>query len=110
MSRPSAHPLHLSGDLSLLNISGLHTRLLQALAEHRAIDLDTAAVESVDAGTLQLLVSATRSAAADDRSLRLAADADTPMGRALIRAGFFTEDGRSLVPILTSWTLTREAA
>jgi hypothetical protein len=100
----------LSGDLSLRNISELHTRLLQALAEHRAIDLATAEVESVDVGTLQLLVSATRSAVADDRHLSLAADAATPMGRALVRAGFFTADGRPLVATLSSWTLTREAA
>lgn len=110
MSRASAHPLHLSGDLSLRNIAELHTRLLQALAEHRAIELNTAAVESVDVGTLQLLVSATRSAAADDRSLSLAADAATPMGRALVRAGFFTGDGKPLVATLSTWTLTREAA
>lgn len=110
MSRPSAHPLDLSGDLSLRNIAELHTRLLQALAEHRAIDLTTAAVESVDVGTLQLLVAATKSAAADDRALSLVADMATPMGRALVRAGFFTADGRPLVPTLPSWTLTREAA
>ncbi|ODT26734.1 MAG: hypothetical protein ABS35_10300 [Kaistia sp. SCN 65-12] len=110
MSRSSAHPLHLSGDLSLRNISELQTRLKQALAEHRAIDIDTAGVESIDVGTLQLLVSATRSAAADDRSLSLAAGAGTPMGRALVRAGFFSGDGRPLVPTLSSWTLTREAA
>lgn len=110
MSRSSAHPLRLSGDLSLRNISELHTRLLQALAEHRAIAVDTAAVESIDVGTLQLLVSATTSAVADDRTLNLSADAATPMGRALVRAGFFTGDGRPLVAPLSSWTLTREAA
>jgi hypothetical protein len=100
----------LSGDLSLRNIAELHTRLLQALAEHRAIELNTAAVETVDVGTLQLLVSATQSATADDRTLRLAADAATPMGRALVRAGFFTGDGKPLVATLSTWTLTREAA
>ncbi|HEV2518447.1 MAG TPA: STAS domain-containing protein [Devosia sp.] len=110
MSRPSAHPLHLSGDLSLRNISELHARLRQALVEHRAIDLDTVAVESVDIGTLQLLVSATTSAAADNRTLSLVAGAATPMGRALVRAGFFTGDGRPLVAALSSWILTREAA
>jgi ABC-type transporter Mla MlaB component len=109
MSRPSPHPLHLSGDLSLRNISELHQRLTRALAEHQAITIDTAEVESVDAGTLQLLVSAAKSATAAGRALSLAADAATPMGRALIRAGFFAENGRSLVPSL-SWTITREAA
>ncbi len=110
MSRPSAHPLLLSGDLSIRNISELQNRLLQALAEHRAIELATAGVESIDVGTLQLLVAATKSAAADDRTLGLAADSATPMGRALVRAGFFTEAGRPLVPTLPTWTLTREAA
>lgn len=110
MSRPSAHPLHLSGDLSLRNISELRTQLLQALAEHPGIDLTTAAVESVDVATLQLLVAATRSAVADGRTLSLAADAATPMGRALVRAGFFTGSGRPLVPTLSTWTLTPEAA
>lgn len=110
MSRPSAHPLHLSGDLSLRNIAELHTRLLQALAEHQSVELDTAAVESIDVGTVQLLVSAAKTAAADGRTVSLTADVATPMGRALLRAGFFTEAGRSLVPTLTSWTITREAA
>lgn len=91
-------------------ISNLHAALTAALAEHPAIAVDTGAVESVDAGTLQLLVSATKTAAATGRSLSLAADAATPMGRALVSAGFFTSDGRQLVPSLTSWTITREAA
>lgn len=110
MSRPPPHPLHLSGDLSLRNISELHQRLTEALAAHSAIAIDTSGVESVDAGTLQLLVAATRSADAAGRSLTLAADTATPMGRALIRAGFFAQSGRPLVPALPSWTITREAA
>ena len=109
MSRPSPHPLRLSGDLSLRNISELHRRLIEALAEHPAITIDTSEVESADAGTLQLLVSAAKSAAAAGRALGLAADATAPKGRALIRAGFFAENGRPLVPSL-SWTITREAA
>ncbi len=91
------------------NISELHQRLTEALSEHQAIAIDTADVESVDAGTLQLLVAATKTAATTDRTLSLDADAATPMGRALIRAGFFSENGRPLVPSL-SWTITREAA
>lgn len=110
MSRPSPHPLRLSGDLSLRNIAELHQRLQQALAEHQAIAIDTGTVESVDVGTLQLLVAAAKSAAATGCSLSLAADAATPMGRALIRAGFFAESGRPLVASLSSWTITREAA
>lgn len=109
MSRPSPHPLRLSGDLSLRNISELHRRLTEALAEHQSIAIETDEVESVDAGTLQLLVAAAKSAAAAGRTLSLAADAGTPMGRALVRAGFFAENGRPLVPFL-SWTITREAA
>lgn len=109
MSRSSAHPLRLSGDLSLRNIVELRASLLQALAEHQSIAIDTAAVASVDVGTVQVLVAAARSAAATGRTLSLAADAAAPMGRALIRAGFFAEDGRPLVPTL-SWTITREAA
>lgn len=110
MPRLSPHPLRLSGDLSLRNISELHQRLTEALADHQAIDLQTAEVESADAGTLQLLVSAAKTAAATGRTLSLAADAASPMGRALVRAGFFTEGGRLLVPTLSSWTITREAA
>ena len=110
MSRPPPHPLHLSGDLSLRNISELHQRLAKALAEHESIVIDTSDVESVDAGTLQLLVAAAKTAAASGRSLSLTAEAATPMASALVRAGFFTEAGRPLVPTL-SWTITtREAA
>lgn len=110
MPRSSTHPLHLSGDLSLRNISELHRSLTEALAAHLAIAVETAAVESADVGTLQLLVAATKSADAGGRTLSLTADAASPMGRALIRAGFFTEVGRPLVPTLVSWTITREAA
>ena len=110
MSRLSPHPLRLSGDLSLRNISELHRRLTEALAKHQAIDLDTREVESADTGMLQLLVAAAKAAAATGRTLSLAADAASPMGRALVRAGFFTEAGRPLVATLSSWTITREAA
>ena len=110
MPRLSPHPLRLSGDLSLRNISELHQRLNEVLADHQAIDLQTAEVESADTGTLQLLVSAAKTAAATGRTLSLAAAAASPMGRALVRAGFFTEGGRLLVPTLSSWTITREAA
>ncbi|MDB5541402.1 MAG: hypothetical protein JWQ89_3129 [Devosia sp.] len=110
MSRPSPHPLHLSGDLSLRTISNLHAALTAALAEHPVIALDTGAVDSIDIAALQVLVAATKATSATGRTLTLAAGATTPMGRTLIRAGFFTPDGRPLVASLNSWTLTREAA
>jgi ABC-type transporter Mla MlaB component len=110
MTPSSVHALRLSGDLSLRTISELHATLKAVLAQHKAIAVDTRAVESIDAGTLQLLVSATTTAAAAGRLLSLAAAPDTPMSRALVGAGFFAPDGRLLVPSLTSWTIAREAA
>ena len=110
MPRPSPHPLRLSGDLSLRNISELHQRLTEALAEHQAIDLQTAEVESADTGTLQLLVSAAKTAAARGRQVSLTATADGPVARTLVAAGFFAADGTPKIPSLSSWTIVREAA
>jgi ABC-type transporter Mla MlaB component len=110
MSTSLPHPLALSGDLSLRAIGALHAELKQAVAEHPAIAIDTSAVESADVAGLQLLVAAARTAAAAGHTLTLNAAQGSPMARVLIAAGFFTPDGRALVPSLSSWTITREAA
>lgn len=110
MASLNLHPLPLSGDLSLRSIAELHIQLTRAIDGHEAIAVGTDGVDSIDAATLQLLVSAARTAAARGRQLSLAAPADGPVARALVAAGFFTADGTPKVPSLSSWTIVREAA
>jgi len=110
MAAKTPRPLALSGDLSLRSISELHTQLIEAVDGHEAVAIGTADVESIDVAAIQLLVSATRTAAARGRHVSLTAAADGAVGRALIAAGFFAADGTPKVPSLSSWTITREAA
>jgi ABC-type transporter Mla MlaB component len=110
MSRSSPHPLHLSGDLSLRTIADLHAELQRAVAGHDAIAVSTGKVDSIDIAAIQLLVSAARTAAAADKVLTVAAELQSPAGRALVGAGLFAADGSPLVPTLSHWTITREAA
>lgn len=106
----SLHPLQLSGDLSLRSIAELHAKLTEAIAAHDAVAVDTAAVESIDVAAVQLLVSATKTAAAQGRTLTVTASAGSPVARTLIAAGFFAADGSPKAPTLSSWTIASEAA
>lgn len=103
-------PLALSGDLSLRSISGLHTQLIEAIDGHEAVFIGTEAVDSIDIAALQLLVSATKTAAARGRQVSLAAPDGGPVARALVAAGLFTPAGVPKVASLSCWTITREAA
>lgn len=109
MSSSTPYPLALSGELSLRNIAELRTTLEQALVKHPAIAIDTAGVESADVGALQLLLAAQKSADASGARMSLTASAAGPFGRALIAAGLVAADGRALVPLTNTWTLTAEA-
>jgi ABC-type transporter Mla MlaB component len=110
MSKLLPHPLHLSGDLSLRSISELHSRLTEAVTAHPAVSIDTSAVESIDVAAVQLLVSATRTAAAQGRTLTVTAPENGPVARTLVGAGLFTADGTPKSAILSTWTISREAA
>jgi ABC-type transporter Mla MlaB component len=110
MAAKTPRPLVLSGDLSLRSISELHTQLIEAVDGHEAVAIGTAGVESIDVAAIQLLVSATQTAAARGRRVSLTAPADGPVARALIAAGFFKADGTPKIPSLSSWTIVREAA
>lgn len=92
------------------SISELHKTLTQAIAAHEAIAIATDAVESIDVAALQLLVSATKSATAQGRSLSLTAADGSAVARTLVAAGFFAADGSPKVPTLSTWTISREAA
>lgn len=110
MPETSPHPITLSGELSLRNAAELRIKLWDALAGHASIALETDLVDSADAGILQLLVAAQKSAAAAGKTMTLAASAGRPFGKALLAVGFIAADGRPLIPEARSWTLTSEAA
>jgi two-component system chemotaxis sensor kinase CheA len=79
--------LAFDGVLGLRGIGALHARLLQAFTEHAAIQIDCANAESIDAGFIQLLIAARRSAEAEGVSLLIPVPADSVLHRALARCG-----------------------
>lgn len=101
--------VELAGDLSLRSIAELKSRLATALAAGAPLLIDTGGVSSIDAGCLQVLVAAQKSANAAGTSMTLSARTDGPLGRTLVAAGCLTADGRPLLAETASWTLTREA-
>lgn len=110
MPKSLPHPLALSGDLSLRSIAELHARLTEAVAAHDAVAVDTADVTSIDVASLQLLVSATRTAAAQGRTLTVSASSGSAAARTMIAAGFLAADGSPKLSELSTWTIAREAA
>ncbi len=92
------------------SISELHAKLTEAIAAHEAVAIGTDAVDSIDIASLQLLVSATKTAAAQGRTLAVTAAEGGAVARTLIAAGFFAADGSPKVASLSTWTITREAA
>jgi len=109
MPKKSSAQVELAGDLSLRSIAELKTRLVAALAAGAPLVIETGGVTSIDAGCLQVLVAAQKSANAAGTPMTLSAAAGGPLGRTLIAAGCLAADGRPLLAEAASWTLTREA-
>jgi anti-anti-sigma factor len=63
--------LGLAGDLDIYNAQRLKVSLMNALASHRALQLDLSAVSSVDAAGLQVLALLHREAHRAGKSLRI---------------------------------------
>jgi anti-sigma B factor antagonist len=71
MSAPAA-TLRLDGELTIYRAAELKPLLLDAVAEHAALEIDLSAVSEIDSAGVQLLMLAKRQAQALGRELRLA--------------------------------------
>ena len=79
-------PIRLQGQCGIQTVQEHQTALLRAFREREEIEIDAAGVEHVDVAFLQLLVSAAKTAAAQQKRMRLIA-VSRPLRDALNRAG-----------------------
>ena len=82
----SADPIQLESQCGIRTAKEHHGALLNAFREREEIEIDAGKVEHVDVAFLQLLVSATKTAAAQQKRMRLIA-VSQPLRNALTRAG-----------------------
>jgi anti-anti-sigma regulatory factor len=82
----SADPIQLESQCGIRTVGERHSALLGAFLEREEIEIDAGKVEHVDVAFLQLLVSAAKTAAAQQKRMRLIA-VSQPLRDALRRAG-----------------------
>jgi len=82
----NANPIQLQRDCSIRTVREHHAALLDAFRARDDVEIDAAAVEVVDLTFVQLLVSATKTANASNKRLRLIAISE-PVRGAMARAG-----------------------
>jgi len=99
--------LKLSGELGLRGIDTLKAQLVDALASHDAVSINTSAVEAADASAVQLLLSAQKTANAEGKPMTLVAAA--VLGKTLVALGLVAADGAPLVPETSTWTIKAAA-
>jgi anti-anti-sigma regulatory factor len=80
--------LNFSGAMTLRAIADPHAALVQALTAGTDVTLDLSDVEEVDLSFIQLILSATRTAAERGLSVTLSAPAPEPVMQTLERGGF----------------------
>jgi anti-anti-sigma regulatory factor len=90
---PAPAHVALDGVLSIRSIDVVRGRLLDALAEHQAVQVDCTMAESVDLSLIQLLVAARLSARQAGKQLTLAAPAGAVLRAALVQGGFLPGEG-----------------
>jgi anti-anti-sigma regulatory factor len=82
----SADPIQLDSQCGIRTVKEQHSVLLSAFREREEIEIDAGKVEHVDVAFLQLLVSSAKTAAAQQKRMRLTAISQ-PLRDALTRAG-----------------------
>jgi anti-anti-sigma regulatory factor len=100
-SRTVTIRLDQSSDLRLAD--SLREQLLRALYAEEAIQIDADGVEDIDISTIQLLVSAKKTAGKMGRSFALTSAPKGALAETLVRAGFMTASGESLIQDGVFW-------
>jgi ABC-type transporter Mla MlaB component len=104
MTDAIGHTVALSGDLGIRNVAELLTQLRTALSEHRSITLDCSGLTGADIATVQMLVAARKTAAAEGRALQLRYPPGVPLAALLTQIGFLTTAGAPKTPHDGFWT------
>lgn len=104
MTRASVHLLEISGDAGLRAAQDIATALRQALADHQAVSIATAAVTSADITTIQMLLAARKLALTSGKSLSLATPCAGVLRDLLIQTGCLDAAGQPLTPEGEFWT------
>ncbi len=83
--------LTLAGAIDLQSIGAAYAQVKAAAAQAAALEIDLAAVTSLDLTLVQLIESARRTAAESGTALRLASPAAGPLLETLQRGGFLAD-------------------
>ena len=101
--------LTMTGIYSLSSAVSFREMIVQRLAAGQPLSIDAGAAESIDIGSLQVLIAAQRSADAKGQDLRIIAPEGTAISRLVRSAGFLHPDGQSVIPEVAKWLATRES-
>jgi anti-anti-sigma regulatory factor len=80
--------LAFDGGLTIAQADAIHAALLDALQNHSAVVIDCAGVEEIDLTFLQLLISASRTALAANKSFHFSSPPTGLLADAISRCGF----------------------
>ena len=69
--KSAAHQIKLAGELTIYNAIEIKDKLMEALKQHKEMEIDLAKVTEIDTAGFQLLLLAKQEAANQDTALRL---------------------------------------
>src|SRR5690349_2327561 len=90
--------LKFSDSLTLREVEGIRSSLLNALAGGNTVEVDYAGATEVDISLPQLLLSARRMAAASGKTFALSAPAAGALRDTLLRGGFLSQGSGGMTP------------
>jgi anti-anti-sigma regulatory factor len=77
-----------TGSLTVSQSEAVQASLLEALTEHASVEIDCSDVEDIDVSFLQILISASQTALAWNKNLRLSSPPSELLSEAITRCGF----------------------
>jgi len=80
--------LVLAGSLTVSQSEAVQASLLDALTQHSTVEIDCSDAEEIDVSFLQILISASRTASAWNKNLRLSSPPSVLLSEAMNRCGF----------------------
>jgi anti-anti-sigma regulatory factor len=106
-NRPQSKPsFSMAGAHSLRTAPDLREKILQAFAVNETLTVDAGEAESVDIGTIQVLLAAQKSAEAGGKTLCITASLDSPAVAFMMKTGFVNQSGHPLVSEVNNWVIS----
>jgi anti-anti-sigma regulatory factor len=103
MSNAETELLCLDGDCGLRKSAELVAEMQKKLATESEVAVDAAAATAADISTVQILISAHKSALAAGKTLRVHVPLQGALGEVLVKGGFVAADGAALTPDAMPW-------